>query len=389
MRKLAVLLILALLPCAAALADVSRGDRGEEVRYLQWLLFENGWLFEEPDGVFGRRTEQAVKDYQRSKGLEETGAADYALMERIDRDRVALDREHFGADYYMPYDGNFVPPFPTVPETEQTEGVYVAPAHCQSFTARSFAWQDCCERHLALERREVTLTQYCEAEGYKEAAEMWLEEVDALFEACVAEAPAGQKQDWTNARTAWGAAFEQQREALLLTWPGDPAQAQRQVTRMAHRFAEVLCEIRSGELPADSDMGYVEPEEEDFAEDFCQFWQEEPGTEYLAPCGEHAALLDRGYELAWDDAPEAHALEDLVADWDQSLLALYGEWLAYADGEQAEEAILNARAGFFRAQTALGIALEPYGIDDIARMRVAQLECGRLCELARYIHLAD
>ena len=389
MKRLAALLALALLLASvSAAADVRRGDRGEEVRYLQWLLFENGWLFEEPDGIFGAHTEAAVKDYQRAKGLEATGEADYALMEKIDRDRVALDREHFGPDYYQPYDGDFVPPFPTVPETEQTEGVYVPPAHCEIMALRSFASLHSCERHLALERLEATLTQSGEAEGYARAREMWLEEVGALFNACVAEAPAAQKLDWLSAWTAWNAAFAQQLDATRAAWPDDPAQAEREAAMMLRRFAGALCELRSGEIPCAPGPNYLEPEAKDYAEDFSQFWSEEPGAEAIAPCGEHAALLGREYELAWSDALGGQALEDLSADWDQSLLALYDEWLSLRD-EAAGEAIRNARADFFKAQTALAIALEPYGVADIARLRLTQLECARLCEFLRYIQMAE
>ena len=267
------------------------------------------------------------------------------------------------------------------------DGGYVPPPHCQTFVARDVAWRDSCARHLALEQREAALTQSCEAVGYAEAGTLWLKEVETLFDACVAEAPADQKQAWADAWEAWQIAFASQRGAMAAAWPSDPEQVERQSMLMMRLFAEELCEIRSGELPADADMGYQEPEEMDFAEDFCQLWSEETGTLSLLPCGEHAALLNGEYELTWSDAPDAHAWEDLAGGWDQSLFALYEEWAAMCDEETAE-AVKYARADFFRAQTALGMALAPYGVDDMARMRVAQMECGRLCELLRYIQMA-
>lgn len=71
-RVWAVILIVLLLP-VCALADVRRGNSGEEVREIQQLLLDTGFLFEEPDGKFGKNTEAAVKDFQQAWGLPVTG----------------------------------------------------------------------------------------------------------------------------------------------------------------------------------------------------------------------------------------------------------------------------------------------------------------------------
>ena len=49
-KFLSAILMLALLAAlpTAALADIRRGDRGEDVKELQTLMFELGWLFEQP-----------------------------------------------------------------------------------------------------------------------------------------------------------------------------------------------------------------------------------------------------------------------------------------------------------------------------------------------------
>ena len=203
----------------------------------------------------------------------------------------------------------------------------------------------------------------------------------------MAEAPAAQKLDWLNAWTAWNAAFGEQRGAMYLTWPDDPGLVERELMLMLRYFAGALCEIRSGELPADADMGYIEPMDGQVFNDFCELWQENPGTEFLTPCHEHACLTEREYEITYGGADD-RALEDLASDWDMALFALYDEWLALLD-EESGDAVRSARSNFFLAQTALSIALEPYGIDNIARIRVDQMECGRLCELLRYIQQAN
>ena len=75
-RIIGLLLVLMFLFPASALADLRRGDRGEEVRELQQMLWDTGFIFEEPDGVFGGNTENAVKRFQEYALLEQTGAAE-------------------------------------------------------------------------------------------------------------------------------------------------------------------------------------------------------------------------------------------------------------------------------------------------------------------------
>ena len=83
---LALLITSGLLLSSAAFADIQRGDSGDEVVNLQTLLFECGWLFEIPDGEFGRNTEQAVKDYQKYAGFEVTGIATDEMLSWLQED---------------------------------------------------------------------------------------------------------------------------------------------------------------------------------------------------------------------------------------------------------------------------------------------------------------
>lgn len=81
-KTLCIILICLLLPLIA-LADVQRGNRGDEVYEIQRLLFETGFLFEEPDGAFGKNTEAAVRWFQETWNLPVTGVVtqeDYAAM---------------------------------------------------------------------------------------------------------------------------------------------------------------------------------------------------------------------------------------------------------------------------------------------------------------------
>lgn len=82
-RSISVLLVLMFLFPASAMADLRRGDRGEEVRELQQMLWDTGFIFEEPDGVFGGNTEKAVKWFQKYALLEQTGVADDRTIDSL------------------------------------------------------------------------------------------------------------------------------------------------------------------------------------------------------------------------------------------------------------------------------------------------------------------
>ena len=60
-----------------------RGDSGEAVRALQRRLQELGYLNGSADGQFGAMTERAVKAFQASLGLTQSGVASSSLQERL------------------------------------------------------------------------------------------------------------------------------------------------------------------------------------------------------------------------------------------------------------------------------------------------------------------
>lgn len=82
--RLLLFLLLAAFALSPALAfempegTLHRGIEGhtEEIEFLQYQLFYAGYLGEdvgEVDGIFGKKTESAVKAFQRDYGLEQTG----------------------------------------------------------------------------------------------------------------------------------------------------------------------------------------------------------------------------------------------------------------------------------------------------------------------------
>jgi len=65
-------------PSAAACPTLSRGSRGPAVRRLQTLLASKGFSLGPIDGIFGSKTEAAVKSFQSQAGLPATGIVDIA-----------------------------------------------------------------------------------------------------------------------------------------------------------------------------------------------------------------------------------------------------------------------------------------------------------------------
>ena len=59
---------------------LSKDDKSDEVFEMQNRLFELGFLLDDRDGVFGSKTQTAVKMFQQAAGLEVTGIADNTTL---------------------------------------------------------------------------------------------------------------------------------------------------------------------------------------------------------------------------------------------------------------------------------------------------------------------
>ena len=82
--RLLVCLLALLLAAPCALAELSRGSKGEDVRQLQSKLIDLGFLDDVADGIFGKKTQAAVKSIQRYWGVEETGIADEGVINDLE-----------------------------------------------------------------------------------------------------------------------------------------------------------------------------------------------------------------------------------------------------------------------------------------------------------------
>ena len=73
----------------AGVATLKSGSKGTAVRELQTLLNDNGYSCGNVDGIFGKKTEAAVKAFQVVKGLPVTGIADATLISML-KDNVPV-----------------------------------------------------------------------------------------------------------------------------------------------------------------------------------------------------------------------------------------------------------------------------------------------------------
>lgn len=67
------------------MTTLRRGDTGSLVELIQLALLRSGYLSEEPDGIFGPRTESALLLFQKNFGLPQTGVSDTATWEALNR----------------------------------------------------------------------------------------------------------------------------------------------------------------------------------------------------------------------------------------------------------------------------------------------------------------
>ena len=136
-RMIGLLLALLLLVPVCALAELRRGDSGEEVTALQQMLWDTGFIFEEPDGVFGRNTEKAVKWFQEYASLEQSGIVDDRTLDSLYACWLRIMEENgytVPDDEMEPQTAGFVPGYNPYGDGDDY-GDY--PAYCHRYTTDS------------------------------------------------------------------------------------------------------------------------------------------------------------------------------------------------------------------------------------------------------------
>ena len=136
-RIIGLLLVLMFLFPASALSDLRRGDRGEEVRQLQQMLWDTGFIFEESDGVFGGNTEKAVKWIQEYALLEQTGVVDDRTLDSLYACWLRIMEENgytVPDDEMEPQTAAFVSEYNSYGDDDYGDSYGDYPAYCHRYT---------------------------------------------------------------------------------------------------------------------------------------------------------------------------------------------------------------------------------------------------------------
>ena len=75
----------AMVSSQAMAKTIERGQRGHHVSKVQTMLKHQGFLHDSVDGIYGHNTEQAVRKFQKSKGLAVDGRVGPATMGALEK----------------------------------------------------------------------------------------------------------------------------------------------------------------------------------------------------------------------------------------------------------------------------------------------------------------
>ena len=169
-RWIAVLAVLCLmvLPFASLADTLKKGSKGEDVEQVQEWLTELGYLNDVIDGKFGKKTEAAVKAFQKTIGVKQDGKL-------TDEQQEELMFLYFDVTGAMEGDGL---------DTEELKEIY--PSGC-SRTGDNAGEVEYCWRHqeagyLTSIMLKPGLPDKAMAEVAQRAIDLWLDNIYALYD---------------------------------------------------------------------------------------------------------------------------------------------------------------------------------------------------------------
>lgn len=94
-KKIIICTIVCMLPIVSSVSlakTIDKGQRGHHVSKVQTMLKNQGFLSDTADGIYGYKTEQAVRNFQKSKGLSVDGRVGPATMSALEK----MERQYGG-----------------------------------------------------------------------------------------------------------------------------------------------------------------------------------------------------------------------------------------------------------------------------------------------------
>ncbi len=99
-KRIIVFLMLLALSFSTGIGETLRyGMTGEEVLSLQQALITQGYLSDDADGIYGRRTEKAVRAYQKKQGLKVDGIAGEKTQAALFNRTTDKEQGYFSGNY--------------------------------------------------------------------------------------------------------------------------------------------------------------------------------------------------------------------------------------------------------------------------------------------------
>lgn len=222
------------------------------VTELQEMLMELGFLHDKADGIFGQKTEAAVKDFQIASGFEPTGIA---YPQTLDALRYA-----FGNPNGNTPDND--PETETDPETDIDPVTDIVPAgyakEMQGSGFCSFLHEGeyavirvFCEDHLALKKTVETMlsnvgdSEEAQIAGLQVARTLWLNEVNLLYQKLAEAADESARADILNAQAAFVQNLNAQEKLFSACYPDEPVTVRKWVIGMLEDECIQLCLLLS------------------------------------------------------------------------------------------------------------------------------------------------
>lgn len=227
-----------------ALAELKRGDRGYAVTDLQQLLFETGWLFELPDGVFGKNTEKAVKDFEKYADLPVDGIADDDMIYELAVSLATLNEENgIVSEYFGEYPPGYF--FDLSIYDEGFEDCFAAlPDHCiQSTDPTGSTIVEFCEWHHTLHVETYFGMESGNIDEVRASSDVWLEEVERLYDHWASLLQEEERESIMVDKSAYSASIELHRKAAGFLEKSDENKLQTEVgiARELRNQAAWLC----------------------------------------------------------------------------------------------------------------------------------------------------
>lgn len=199
--------------------------KDDEVQAMQQMLIDLEILNDKADGIFGKNTEQAVRDYQEQAGYEVTGIAYPQTRAGIENDWKAVSGGE-AADYYSENG------FPESCLRQQDENGFETVIYCQQH-------YETCEHAAELYADAYTEKQQLEALDSERA--LWQNELNNMYDRWMNSVSDADRSSVIESRTAFYAYLEAQEFVWNAVYDGDEITVKQSMVQMIKNQSVDIC----------------------------------------------------------------------------------------------------------------------------------------------------